>query len=227
MEGDRKRFSKGWFTGLVLGTMAAGGAAVYAVTLPHTFQDGQTASAAQVNANFAALRDALNGVGPCAAANESDEMVRVGSVCIDKNPASLFDGPGAGANALASIPATCATDGTGCDGIYAQSRATPGALKDGTQVSWARAARACANSGKRLPTAGEWATAKSMGIISLPADAGEWVDGAGGGTGDSSPLPASHIRVSAAGKLNYFSNPAYPYDMVEPTTTDVGFRCAR
>lgn len=228
MESNPKnRFSKGWFTGLVLGATAAGAAAVYAVTVPNVFQDGTTASAAAVNANFAALQDAINGTGPCVTANASDEIVRVGSVCMDKNPASLFDGTGATANALASIPAACALDGSGCDGIFAQSRATPGAVKDGTQVSWARAARACANSGKRLPTAGEWATAKALGIITLTNNAGEWIDGAGGGSGTVSALPASHMRVDTAGKLNYFSNPAAPYDSVDPGYADVGFRCVR
>lgn len=226
MDGNRKRFSLGWYTGVVLG-IAASGATVYAVTLPHNFTDGTTASAAQVNENFQALRDALNGTGSCAAANASDEMVRVGAFCIDKNPAALYDGAAATANGVTSIPAGCTTNGSGCTGIYAQSRAThaSGALAKGTDVSWAMAARACANAGKRLPTAGEWATAHTMGVTTISG--GEWVDGATGGSGTSSPFPASHMRVTSTGGLDYFSNPAVGYNATDASFTDVGFRCAR
>ncbi len=226
MDSNRKRFSFGWYMGLVLG-VAASGAAVYAVTLPHEFTDGTTASAAQVNANFAALRDAINGTGACGNANTSDEMVRVGAVCIDKNPAALYDAAGATANGVTTMPTACNPNGSGCEGIFAQSRAAhaAGALRDGTQVSWARAARACANAGKRLPTAGEWATAFTQGVTNIAG--GEWVDGATGGSGTNSPFPASHMRVTAANGLDYFSNPAVGYDMTSPDFADVGFRCAR
>lgn len=225
MYGNRKRFSLGWYTGVILG-IAASGAAVYAVTLPHTFTDGTTASAAQVNANLEALRDAINGTGSCGTANASDEMVRVGAFCIDKNPAALYDGAAATANGVTSIPAGCNANGSGCTAIFAQSRAThaQNALRDGTQVSWARAARACANAGKRLPTAGEWATAHTMGVTAITG--AEWVDGATGGSGSASPFPASHMRVSASG-LDYFSNPAVKYDATDASFGDVGFRCAR
>lgn len=227
MDGNRKRFSFGWYTGVILG-IAASGATVYAVTLPHSFTDGTTASAAQVNANFEALRDAINGTGACGTANTADEMVRVGAFCIDKNPAALYDGGAATSNGVTSIPTGCNANGSGCTGIYAQSRAThaSGALKNGTTVSWARAARACANAGKRLPTAGEWATAYTMGVTNITG--GEWVDGATGGSGSSSPFPASHMRVNTtSGGLDYFSNPTVGYDATDPSFTDVGFRCAR
>ncbi len=227
MDGNRKRFSFGWYTGVVLG-IASSAATVYALTLPHTFTDGTTASATQVNANFDALRDAINGTGACGTANASDEMVRIGSVCIDKNPAALYDSAAATGGGVTTMPAGCNANGTGCEGIFAQSRAThaAGALSNGTQVSWARAARACANVGKRLPTPGEWATAHIMGFTTT-TPGGEWVDGATGGSGDFSPFPASHMRTTSTGGLNYFSNPAVGYDMTDQQFTDVGFRCAR
>lgn len=155
MEGDRKRFSKGWFTGLVLGTMAAGGAAVYAVTIPNTFQDGQTASAAQVNQNFEALRDAINGTGPCDAG-----MTRVGPACVDTD-----------AKVVTSVPAGCQPTGQGCSGIA--TGAGPG-----VPYSWGQALAACASAGKRLAHASEIIAGYNAGALSVDNGAYLYVDAA-------------------------------------------------
>jgi hypothetical protein len=129
------------------------------------------------------LKGNLTG-GTCVTNNASDEMVRVGPICVDKYPASLWDGNTEGAAEVTpTIPVGCAANGDGCTGIFAQSRATPGtALKDATTISWARAARACANAGKRLLTPGEWIMARSFGNTVLSGagmftnGSSEWID---------------------------------------------------
>jgi hypothetical protein len=169
------------------------------------------------------------GAGTCVTNNASDEMVRVGPICVDKYPASLWDGNTAGAAAVTSI-AGCATDGgTGCTGIFAQSRATPGtALKDGTTITWARAARACANAGKRLLAPGEWMMARSIGNTvgdGMFTDTySEWIDSVQMitdimGVGRMGP----NIGSAASGVVGYQA-----VDQVfELPGATVGFRCAR
>jgi len=91
-----------------------------------------------------------------AAGSCSDDMVAVGSVCIDKYEASLVDASGA-----ATTPAACNADGSDCgadaDGlnpaIFAQSVA---GVLPAVAPTWFQAAIACANVGKRLPTSAEW-----------------------------------------------------------------------
>jgi len=79
------------------------------VTLPHTFQAGETLSAADLNANFEALRDAVND-GNCPRGftydssetqyvvctrtfnNALDEVVKVGDYWIDRYEASWCGG---------------------------------------------------------------------------------------------------------------------------------------
>ena len=58
---SKKRFSKGWFTGVVLG-VASSAAVVYAtvVTIPNTFAPDTTISSADVNANFTAVKTAVD-----------------------------------------------------------------------------------------------------------------------------------------------------------------------
>ena len=87
-----------------------------------------------------------------------DDMVPVGSLCVDKYEASLVD-----ANGTATTSAACLADGSNCaddsdattpvnSPIFAQSVAGPPA----TAPSWFQAAIACANVGKRLPSSAEW-----------------------------------------------------------------------
>jgi len=113
-----------------------------------TTVNGHTTSIGTLSTSVTNL---TTGTGTCVTNNASEEMVRVGSVCVDKYPASLWDANTAGAAEVTAIPGGCATSGDGCTGIFAQSRATPGtALKDATTLSWARAAHACANASKQL-----------------------------------------------------------------------------
>jgi hypothetical protein len=157
-------------------------------------------------------------------------MVRVGPICVDKYPASLWDGNTAGAAEVTpTIPGGCAANGDGCTGIFAQSRATPGtALKDGTAISWARAARACANAGKRLLAPGEWMMAHSIGNTvgdGMFTDTySEWIDSVQMitdimGVGRMGP----NIGSAASGVVGYQA-----VDQVfELPGATVGFRCAR
>jgi formylglycine-generating enzyme required for sulfatase activity len=86
--------------------------------------------------------------------NPDDVMVKVGSVCIDRYEASIWDAPSGGNQITGEIP--CNDNGQDCDNIYARS--VPG-VSPTTHISWFQARQALANSGKRLPTNAEWQTA--------------------------------------------------------------------
>ena len=92
-----------------------------------------------------------------------DEMIRVGSICIDVYEASLWDAPTGGNQITGAIP--CSTDGQDCDNIWARSVAgvTPRA-----SITWFQAQAALANSGKRLPSNAEW----QMAARGTPDDTG-------------------------------------------------------
>ena len=88
-----------------------------------------------------------------------DDMVAAGSVCVDKYEASLIDASGAPADST-----TCSADGSNCaddsdattpvnSPIFAQSVA---GVLPANSPSWFQASIACANVGKRLPSASEW-----------------------------------------------------------------------
>lgn len=206
MEGNRKRFSKGWFTGLVLGTVVAGGAAVYAVTLPHTFQDGQTASAEQVNANFQALSDAIDGC--------TTDMVRIGASCVDTD-----------AKFVTSVPAGCTATGQGCADIET------GAAASGT-FSWGQALAACTNAGKRLATAAEIIAGVNAGTITLAPGSYTYVEASASrvNAGDGAPLPyaGTFLQIGPTGTLSDgtfgLAGTNTPYTEQFDT---VSFRCAR
>jgi len=205
-----------------------------------------TANEDDITSLTTSVTNLQTGAGTCVTNNASDGMERVGALCVDKYPASLWDGNTAGAAAVTSIVG-CATDGgTGCGGIFAQSRATPGtALKDATTITWARAARACANAGKRLLTPGEWIMARSFGSGVL-SGAGmfidgnsEWVDavvatsptedntGFDGnglfGVGRMGPAIGGSGGSQASGVVGFLASGAY----TDTGASTVGFRCAR
>lgn len=81
----------------------------------------------------------------------NDVMVRVGSACVDKYEASIWDAPSGGSQITGAIP--CDADGSDCDNIYARS--VPGVIPR-SDITWFQAQQALANSGKRLPTNAEW-----------------------------------------------------------------------
>jgi formylglycine-generating enzyme required for sulfatase activity len=83
--------------------------------------------------------------------NPDDVMVKVGSVCVDRYEASIWDAPTGGNQITGEVP--CDRNGQDCDDIYARS--VPG-VTPASNISWFQAQQALANSGKRLPTNAEW-----------------------------------------------------------------------
>jgi hypothetical protein len=220
-------------------TTTVGGHTTSISTLTTTVS-GHTTSIGTLTTSVTNLQ---TGAGTCVTNNASDEMVRVGPICVDKYPASLWDGNTAGAAEVTAIPGPCLTTGVGCSGIFAQSRATPGsALKDGVTISWARAARACANAGKRLVSPAAWMAARSLDSPVMLGDGmfldgnSEFVDivtavtdptGGGGngtmGVGRMGPNIGGTGGTSGAGVVGFLATGVYTN---LPGVT-VGFRCAR
>lgn len=146
----------------------------------NVFNAGETISASQVNQNFDDIKTAVNDntaaiaalQGQADASSCPEDMVAVGSICVDKYEASLS------ADSAGTVPADgnrCAANGNDCSkmkggaentdtAIYAQSKAGVAPAGD---VTWFQAAQACANSGKRLLTNAEW----QMAAAGTPDDA--------------------------------------------------------
>lgn len=206
MKTTKKRFSLGWYIGLALGVAAGTGAAVYAVTLPNTFSDGQTASAAAVNANFQALADAINGC--------PSDMARVGSSCID--------------TAESYVTATtegCAATGAGCASSAITVGTTP-ATPAPFSYSWGQAVAACTNVGKRLASSREIIAAHNAGIITVAAGSYLYADATAARDG----LPYAGTFVLLNGNTFELGGTNTPYTEQFPNTNapnTVAFRCAR
>jgi hypothetical protein len=90
-----------------------------------------------------------------------DEMVRVGSVCIDKYEVSIWDAPVGGNLIPTATLLPCSLNGHDCDDIYARSVA---GVEPRGNITWFQAQAALANSGKRLPTNAEW----QMAVMGTP-----------------------------------------------------------
>ena len=240
MSTNKKRFSRGWVIGIVLG-LGSSAAVVLASSVGITFSSGQTLTAADMNTIVSAVNqvqgNAGNGTCVTNAGDDASGMIRVGSICVDKNPASLWNGTGATATAITAMPAGCSVEGTGCTGanvIVALTKATPGtALKDATAITWAQAAAACANAGKHLLTPGEWMMARgNASIVGMTTDgAAEYVDAVGPSAGAANDvMQAGYMGQNLAGNgpasvVDLFVN--IDYNAVSGGATWLGFRCAR
>lgn len=220
MNSDIKRSSLGWALGIFLGLVCAG-VFVYADSITTTFNSGDTLHAADVNAIVNAVNqvqgNAGNGACVTNAGDDAGGMVRVGSVCVDKFLSRL------GASVLSGATPTCSTDGKTCSAV-AVSTAT-GTIN--YQVSFAQAARACANAGKRLLTPGEWVAANAAGALSDVTDGkAEYVSVMASGSG-TNPLTVGYIGTNiaggGAGVPQGFVNIAYN----DNTSVFISFRCAR
>lgn len=202
MNTSKKRFSLGWHIGLALGVVAGTGAAVYAVTIPNTFTDGQTASAAAVNANFQALKDAIDGC--------TTDMVRVGSSCVDKDAKLITDATG------------CQPTGQGC------ATATTGpATGTGVSFSWGQAVAACTAAGKRLASGREIIAAHHSGAITVANGAYQYVDASAARDGFTYAGTFVLLRTDGTFELGGTNT---PYTEQFPNTgapNTVAFRCAR
>ena len=153
------------------------------VSVPNTFQDGETLSADKMNANFNALRDAINNanpdcprgyakVGPAASflpasivcKKGDDEVVKVGTGAsafwIDRYEASVWDAASGGTQIADNDDAAYGNAGLPQNGqvvpgtaLYARSVAN---VMPSRAMTWFRAMEACAASGKQLPDGQQW-----------------------------------------------------------------------
>ncbi len=86
-----------------------------------------------------------------------EAMVRVGPICIDRYENSVWTARAGGSQITGAIP--CGIYGQDCEGkIFARS--VPG-VAPRVSITWFQAQQALANSGKRLPSNGEWQMAVS------------------------------------------------------------------
>jgi formylglycine-generating enzyme required for sulfatase activity len=101
------------------------------------------------------IQDTAAGVGDlCPTLDPSDEMILVGTVCIDKYEASIWDAPVGGSQIIgATATDYCNPNGQDCNDIYARSVA---GVEPADNITWFQALAALINSGKRLPTSAEW-----------------------------------------------------------------------
>lgn len=143
----------------------------------------------RVTANEGAITDIENGTPSC-----PSDMVAVGSLCVDKYEASIWDAASAG-NQIdwEAAPTTCATNGSDCgtagaNPIFARSVA---GVVPAQRVTWHQAVQACNNVGKRLPTAAEW----SMAAAGTP-------EGVGDGTNGCNSAAANSIGNTGAAGVN-------------------------
>ena len=158
---SKKRLSKGWLTGLVLGLMSSAALLVFAaaITSPlNEFTSGTTISSSEVNENFDGI---VKATYTCPGNDATDIMVRVGPWCVDKYEASVWDTAAGGATQFGVVNDTypCDDNGNDCSegavgtAIYARSEA---GVPPAQHITWFQAQQACANVGKRLLTNAEW-----------------------------------------------------------------------
>jgi hypothetical protein len=213
-----------WILGMAL--VATSGIALAGSISDPDYATGDTLTADKmqniknaVNDNNTRLTNIETGTGGCVknAGDDTGGVVRVGSICVDKFRARATLG-------------TCSGDGrTNCAGVVALSTVTGTALDT---VSYAQAARACANAGKRLLTPGEWVMVWTMaataGISEITTDgAAEWVASAGDGGGGAAELQGAYVGpdmggLSGPGVLGYRVNGTYRTGF-----NFIRFRCAR
>jgi len=168
------------------------------IDVPHKFEAGKASSAADVNKNFSELAGAINDIleakAACVGSGPDDEMVRVGSICVDKYEASVWDARQNGTQITQN--ASCLQDtslnpdpkncychpkGNNCSSltqgvlnttsaIYARSKK---GVKAAAWFTWFQAQQACANVGKRLLTNAEWQMAAAgTNVTNCDVDSG-------------------------------------------------------
>ena len=144
----------------------AGGIAVAAsmatiagqVTGLTTFTSGTTISSSEMNANFNAVKTAVDDNDSRITALESgsgcpSDMVPVGPICVDKYEASVWDAETGGNQVTDLTTTSCSANGDGCNTIFARSVQ---GVAPASNITWLQAQQACANVGKRLLTNAEW-----------------------------------------------------------------------
>jgi formylglycine-generating enzyme required for sulfatase activity len=157
---NKKRFTMRQVVGLLTVVFLGIAVIAYAVSFSD-FTSGTTISASEMNAKLNALKDAINRryTADCAGNSANDIMVKVGSLCVDKYEASIWQNPdGTGIaygvlNGQTRYPSGFPETGNWTTPLYTVSRA---GVKPSTGVTWFQAQQACALSGKRLLTNAEW-----------------------------------------------------------------------
>lgn len=222
MSSIKKHFSVGWVAGIALGVACS----TFAGSISDTFNTGDTLTAAAMNN----IKSAVNGnvtditaLQARAAALETGAppcpsgMSHVGSVCIDTNlDRADFTG--------------CSLNGTtGCTVVPTNTTGSAAT----NNMSWAQAARACANAGKRLPTVAEWSMGKISGILQETADGNaEFVDQVLPATTGTALMQATYVGTGLAGTpgtnglIQAFANINYNAETATPGGF-IFFRCAR
>ena len=113
---SKKRLSKGWLTGLVLGLMSSAALLVFAAAITsdlNQFTSGTTISSSQVNQNFDGI---VKATYTCPGNDPTDEMVRVGPLCVDKYEASVWNTATGGGTqfGVGSDTYLCSDNGNDC-----------------------------------------------------------------------------------------------------------------
>ena len=147
----------------------------------------------------------------CAGNDSSDEMVRVGALCVDKYESSVWDSASGGGTeyGVSSDDYPCQHNGNDCSmnaahPIYARSQA---GVTPSTYLTYFQALQACANAGKRLLTNAEW----QMAAAGTPDP----------GTSGTSPSDNCNVASGSKSTTGASTNGAQPcvsnwgvYDMV-------------
>jgi hypothetical protein len=205
-----KWLSAGLVTGVVLG-VGVGRVSAGTVTVKTNWASGDTLTAADLNANFTALKTAVDQLKqpdcPEDYARDAtvtaftlckkgvDEVVKVGTggsvYWIDRYEASIWqnaDGTGAqyGLAGASEYPTTFPQNGQYTTPIFARSVA---GAKPSAYLTWFQADAACEASGKHLPNGTQW----------LRAARGTQDPGSNPGTGGSCVTSGSVLRNSGGG----------------------------
>ncbi len=150
-------------------------------TAPNTFTSGTTISSADMNANFAAVKTAVDDNDARITSLESGtcpaDMVSVGPVCVDRYEATVENVATTAYVGDLAAAALCDANGNDCKGKIV-ARSVQGQTPT-INVTWFQAQQACAAAGKRLLTNAEW----QMAAAGTP-------DGAPNGVRDTS-LPCT------------------------------------
>ena len=174
-----------YFVGGVVVAVSVAGVAG-SLTVPHSFTENTVIKSSEMNANFTAVKDAVDDNDGRITTNTTDignltnrvdaletnascptDMVQVGPICVDKYEASVWssaDGTGtqygvAGDDyASAGESSNGAADGCQDNGEKCGSiyAVSKGSVTPSTNITWFQAQQACANVGKRLLTNAEW-----------------------------------------------------------------------
>lgn len=226
-------WTKWLVSGLTMGIVLGWGAArvrADQVRVKTSWQPGDALKAADLNANFQTIQDALNrlkhpdcpedytrdttATAYVVCKKGVDEVVKVGTggsaFWIDRYEDSVFDnldatGTQYGVNGGAFYPATFHANGEYSQPLYAISVNSPASQQPSVGLTWYQAQTLCRLSGKHLPTGEEWLAA-SLGTED-PHEASDGTNGTCLTSGASARSPGLGINcVSVWGAQDMIGN---------------------